>query len=128
MAFETETQRAEIVARVWEDPEYKKRLLADPKAALAEMGVEVPDSVDLKVVETTPSQSYFVLPPEPSSDLTEEELEMVAGGMGAPCCAPCQSSSRLTSIAKQRLGSDLRANTFIQGGRVNLKPGGGGLR
>ena len=33
---------ARVVARAWANPEYKARLLADPEAALAEMGYELP--------------------------------------------------------------------------------------
>jgi len=115
MAFETEEQRAEIIARVWEDPEYKARLKANPKEALAEMGVNVPENVDLQVLETDANKGYFVLPPEPSSDLSDEELEMVAGGMGAPCCGTtgCGTSSKLQLAATQRLGSSLKADTFL---------------
>jgi hypothetical protein len=98
---DTEKQRAEIIARAWEDPEYKAKLLSNPKEALADMGVTVPDGVDLKVLETTPEQTYFVLPAEPSGDLSNAELEMVAGGMGGystPTCTGCRSGGGIRSL------------------------------
>jgi nitrile hydratase len=46
-----------IVARAWVDPEYKKRLLADANAAVAELGIDLTHwaPVRLRVVENTPA-------------------------------------------------------------------------
>jgi nitrile hydratase alpha subunit len=43
---------AQVVARAWTDPEFKKRLLADGTAAVAEMGIPMGDA-ELIVVENT---------------------------------------------------------------------------
>ncbi len=53
---------ARAVARAWIDPEYRKRLLVDGSAALAELGVEAAgiDS-DLVVVENTPQVHNVVV-------------------------------------------------------------------
>ena len=45
-------QGARIVARAWTDPAYKARLLADPNAAVHELGVE-PGAYKLVVLENT---------------------------------------------------------------------------
>ena len=108
---DTEKQRGEIIARAWEDPEYKKRLLSNPKEALKEMGVEVPEGVNLTVLESSMKQSYLVLPPEPTEELSEEELEMVAGGMGAPCCAPCRGVA-IDRVLSQRLATSSLQTSF----------------
>jgi nitrile hydratase len=42
-----------VIARAWADPEFKKRLLADGRAACAEMGVQL-ESERLIAVENTP--------------------------------------------------------------------------
>ena len=44
---------ARVVARAWVDPEFRKRLLADGRAACAEMGVQL-ESERLIAVENTP--------------------------------------------------------------------------
>jgi nitrile hydratase len=44
---------ARAVARSWVDPEFKKRLLADPKRAFAEIGVTEHQVEELVVVENT---------------------------------------------------------------------------
>ena len=45
---------AQVVARAWIDPEYKARLLADPTAAIAELGFSGVQGEDMVVVENTP--------------------------------------------------------------------------
>lgn len=46
---------ARAVARAWVDPEYRERLLAQPQAALAELGItQQHQSVELVVVENRP--------------------------------------------------------------------------
>ena len=44
---------ARLVARAWVDPAFKERLLRDPKAACAEMGVDASGLVEFVVVENT---------------------------------------------------------------------------
>jgi nitrile hydratase subunit alpha len=46
-------QGARVVARAWSDPVYKARLLADPNAAIGELGIE-PGVYKLVVLENTP--------------------------------------------------------------------------
>jgi nitrile hydratase len=44
---------ARVVARAWTDPAYKKRLLADPTAAIAELGYSGGQGEDMVVLENT---------------------------------------------------------------------------
>jgi nitrile hydratase len=44
---------ARLVARAWVDPPFKQRLLADPAAACAEMGIDASAVTELVVVENT---------------------------------------------------------------------------
>ena len=53
---------ARVVARAWVDPEFKSRLLNDPRSALAEMGIEIPqDTPHLAVVENTEDARHLVV-------------------------------------------------------------------
>lgn len=62
--------RNQVIQKAWEDPSFKQRLLADPKAALQEaLGVIIPDSVTLKAVEEGSNEFYLVIPPSPSADV-----------------------------------------------------------
>jgi nitrile hydratase alpha subunit len=44
---------ARLVARAWVDPEFKQRLLQDPKAACREMGIDASGLVEFVVLENT---------------------------------------------------------------------------
>ena len=53
---------AKVVARAWVDPDYKARLLADPAAALSELGYDLPDTTpQLAVVENTETVHHLVV-------------------------------------------------------------------
>jgi hypothetical protein len=51
-----------IVKKSLADQGYRKRLLSDPVAVLAEEGMAVPAGVTVRVVESTPSEVWLVLP------------------------------------------------------------------
>jgi nitrile hydratase len=52
---------AKLVARAWVDPDFKARLLADPKAAAAELGIDAATYAKLVVVENTEIVHYLVV-------------------------------------------------------------------
>jgi hypothetical protein len=76
-----------VVAKAWSDEDFKAKLLADPKTVLKENGLEFPEDVELRVEETTDKIVHLFLPPEPTGQLSEEELEKVAGGDMMICFA-----------------------------------------
>src|SRR5947207_278972 len=71
---------ARIVARAWREPGFKAKLMADPRAILAEAGVAIPAGVTVKVLEDTTTHLHFVLPPKPTGQLSDEALDKVAAG------------------------------------------------
>ena len=82
------------IARAWADPAYRDRLLNDTHAALADVGIEVPESHTIKVIEDQPGSVHLVLPapPKNADQLSLDELENAVGagftdGMGCtPTC------------------------------------------
>jgi nitrile hydratase len=52
---------ARVVARAWSDPAYKKRLLSDGTAAIAELGYTGIQGEDMVVVENTPNVHNIVV-------------------------------------------------------------------
>jgi nitrile hydratase len=52
---------ARAVARAWLDPEFKRRLLSDAKAAFAELGIETLEDARLVVVENRPGEHNVVV-------------------------------------------------------------------
>ncbi|MFF2516898.1 nitrile hydratase subunit alpha [Streptomyces sp. NPDC058086] len=65
---------AMAVARAWKDSEYRRDLVARPKAVLAEEGFECPDGVDLEIVQDTPTAKYVSLPPDAADSTTSVSL------------------------------------------------------
>ena len=56
--------------------EYRGRVVVEPRAVLAELGLDVEESVELRVWDSSAEIRYMVLPqrPEGTEDLSEEEL------------------------------------------------------
>jgi nitrile hydratase alpha subunit len=52
---------AKVVAHAWVDPEFKARLLDDPKPTLEAFGVDVSNSPELKVVENTEGVHHMIV-------------------------------------------------------------------
>jgi nitrile hydratase len=62
---------------VWyKSPPYRSRMVREPRAVLAEMGLEVPASMRLRVWDSSAHVRYLVLPQRPSGteDLDEDAL------------------------------------------------------
>lgn len=70
---------AQVLAHSWEDPEFRSKLLADPAATLNANGFTVPAGKRVEIVEDTDEVLHVTLPARPS-ELSDEELETVAGG------------------------------------------------
>jgi hypothetical protein len=77
---DTAPEFAKIIAQAWRDSAFKAELIANPAAALKAEGIDVPDGITVTVVENTDKQFHLVLPPVPSDELSDDELERVAGG------------------------------------------------
>jgi len=52
---------ARLVARAWADPRFKARLLADPRAACAEMGIDATSINEFVVLENTEKVHHLVV-------------------------------------------------------------------
>jgi Nitrile hydratase, alpha chain len=78
----------QMVARAWQDEAFKQRLMADPHAVLAELGIDVPPGRTVQVLEDTEQVTHLVIPLRPG-ELSDEQLEQVAGG-DTTCPGPCQ--------------------------------------
>ena len=64
------------------DADFRQKLLADPKSTIsAELGITIPESMDIKVHESDMQTVHLALPPDPN--ITEEQLEAISAGL---CC------------------------------------------
>lgn len=70
-----------VTKRAFEDPEFKSRLLSDPKPAIQEvLGIEPQGNV--VICENTEDHIHIILPNNPNTtgELSDTDLSMVAGG------------------------------------------------
>ena len=78
---------AKAVARAWADTDYKAKLLNDSRAALTEMGIDLPEGVAVSVSESTAEHLNLVLPPAPEGEVSDEALQTAHGGFcSISCC------------------------------------------
>ena len=72
----------QIVEKSALDADFRQQLLADPKGTIGdELGITIPDSMNIVVHESDMQTVHLALPPNPH--ITEEQLEAVSAGL---CC------------------------------------------
>ncbi len=71
---------SQLIARCWADDGFKKKLLADPETTLEAEGMEWPAGLSVKVLADDDKLFHLVIPARPT-ELSDEDLERVAGGM-----------------------------------------------
>ena len=117
---------AEIIAKAWQDPEYKKRLLATPKQVFEEEmqkirpGAKLPGKMQIHVHEETPSVIHISLPANPqdfSGTLDDEYLDEVAGGCIAVAVAvvygvavTAQAAVNVSAVGNVNVVGNVNAN------------------
>ena len=79
-----------IIERARQDEDFKKLLLSDPHSAIAQMDVQVPRDIEIKVLEESARVAYLVLPAN-QEELKDEDLDMIAAGGDFGDCL-CNSS------------------------------------
>ena len=83
----------------WEnDPAYRALLVADPRKALAGKGLELPEDVDLRIHVNSGDTTYCVFPPDPNTDLTDNTLASVHGGVPASSAGSVSTASSYSCI------------------------------
>lgn len=64
-----------IIEKAWEDDNFKKELLENPKAAIEKVsGALIPENVDIKVFEETKDQLYLVIPLNPAESDKDDAI------------------------------------------------------
>lgn len=100
--------KEKIIAKAWDDSKFKRLLVEKPRETLfKEFGFVFPAGINVRVVEETPSETYFVIPSQPrdrvSDDVSDKELDTVASMApsntnvmsGCRCCSsPCTPAPR----------------------------------
>jgi len=77
-----------VLEKAYTDNAYRARLIKNTNEAIKEVvGPVIPAGVNFFVHENTTTTQHYVLPPLPaakSAELSDVELEQVAGGKGLP--------------------------------------------
>jgi Nitrile hydratase, alpha chain len=81
----------QLIEKAWKDAAFRQALVTDPQGALErELGGKLPAGVQVKVLAETPDTFYLVLPANPdrapAGQLTDQQLEAVAGGWTSSDC------------------------------------------
>ena len=71
-----------LIEKCWKDPEFRRQVLADPKGTFEKQLGRLPADLKILIHEDSANTLNFTLPPTPSNsaELSDEELEKVAGG------------------------------------------------
>ncbi len=84
MAQEANNKMNELIARALSDEALKAKLIEDPLNVFKAEGIDVPAGLEIKVLENTDKVFHLVLPAQPS-ELSDEDLDQVAGGIVVQC-------------------------------------------
>jgi len=78
----TEFQLREAVAvKASADEAFRTALKSDPKATVEGLvGTTLPAGTEIRIVEDTDAVTHLVIPPANTDELSDEQLEAVAGG------------------------------------------------
>lgn len=75
-----------LMVRALKDESFRRELLADPKAMVekemgkVKEGIQLPVAWEVKVIEQPANVLYLVLPAMSGDELSDEELDSIAGG------------------------------------------------
>lgn len=79
-----------IYMKAQKDDDFRQKLLSDPRSTIEnELGVKLPDGLNIHVNENTASDIYLSIPSSGKGELSEAELSGVSGGWTPCTCTNC---------------------------------------
>lgn len=81
-----------------DDPEFRARLEAAPRAALADVGLDIGGpEIEMRVRANTEDTFYMVMPADPNTSLSDETLADVTGGSTVSSAGSAGSGSTVST-------------------------------
>jgi len=108
--------RTALIEKCWKDPKFKTQVIADPKGMYEKAtGKKLPDNVKIFIHEEDAHTLHFSIPPAPqnSSELSDEELERVAGGTEVVASISLVMSLVMTGVAASAAASAIRTAAAV---------------
>ncbi|MBS0650973.1 MAG: NHLP leader peptide family RiPP precursor [Verrucomicrobia bacterium] len=72
---------SKMIAKAWNDPAFKEKLMKTPLAVFKEEGIQIPEGIQFKVDENTHKVIHLTIPEKPQGNLSESQLKDVAAGV-----------------------------------------------
>ena len=82
-AFTRRDLETRLIEKCWKDPEFQKEVVSDPKGTFERhFGQKLPETLKVHIHEENANTLHFASPlaPQNLNELSDEELERVAGG------------------------------------------------
>ncbi|MDP5215730.1 nitrile hydratase subunit alpha [Ruegeria sp. 2205SS24-7] len=81
-----EAHTARFLDKVWSDDAYRARLQDDARSALAEIGGDVPEGIEVRCVMDTDRVRYLHIPAAPEAgEISDRDLTEAQGGTTLAC-------------------------------------------
>ncbi len=104
------------------DPGFRSRMEADPRAVLAEHGIEIPSGVDVRLAVDSEDTIHVVAPPDPNRAMSDAALGGVVGGTSYPRTYE-EWSARVDSLIQRSRSGDCFLTTAVAGRRGEADDG-----
>jgi len=63
--------------RWYKDPQYRSRIVREPRVVLKEMGLDLPDEVEIRIWDSSAEVRYMILPQQPRNSIGKGEQELI---------------------------------------------------
>lgn len=98
-----------IIEQAWKNPEFKREFVSDPKGTIEKYsGQKMPDNVKIVVHEEDANTMHMTIPlaPKNLSELSDDDLERVAGGTDVVITAAIIGAVAATAAAGISVAND----------------------
>jgi hypothetical protein len=84
---------SKVIARAWQDPAFKQKLISNPTGTLADEGIQFPAGHTVQVHENTANVTHIVLPAAPAGGVTASSATPASSNVWCVWCATNNNQS-----------------------------------